>query len=336
MGSQNTQREAEGYHKPQLIDSSVANQTHVLCDQSGKESSTKTSATKSPCSSKKRKRPKEQSTRNVKSKANKKQAPPTKDPSLSQILGPSLDEMIALNTPLPDSGDSFDCSIAVPRASSSPSGDAPERRTGRGQRKGTRLTAVKQQLMELTEENTRLKNSIKLLESEIDTNNKEIVRKKKSVSHQKSEIKRLTNVNDSLRRELSQYKRQEKPPASITNADEENSVRQNKPSALLSDIQGINDKLEHLRHQIGSLESTVQSAINVNETSFINVRHREHRPSQQSRSNSVSRDNVATYAAALDSRMPTVPAHDDRTSSVKPRIAVIGTSLVRGLGPRLT
>ena len=35
--------------------------------------------------------------------------------------------------------------------------------------KGTRLTAVKQQLLELTEENTRLKNSIKLLESEIDT-----------------------------------------------------------------------------------------------------------------------------------------------------------------------
>ena len=190
--------------------------------------------------------------------------------------------------------------------------------------------------MELTEENTRLKNSIKLLESEIDTKNKEIVRKNKSDSHQKSEIKRLTNVNDSLRRELYQYKRQEKPPASITNADEENSVRQNKPSALLSDIQGINDKLEHLRRQVGSLESTVQSAINVNETPFINVRHRQHRPSQQSRSNSVSRDNVATYAAALDSRMPTVPAHDDRTSSAKPQIAVIGTSLVRGLGPRLT
>ena len=34
--------------------------------------------------------------------------------------------------------------------------------------------------------------------------------------------------------------------------------------------------------------------------------------------------------------MPTVSAHDDRTSSAKPQIAVIGTSLVRGLGPRLT
>ena len=222
MGSQ---REAEGCHKPQLIDSSVANQTHVLCDQSGNESSTKTSATKSLCPSKKRKKSKEQSTRNIKSKASKKQAPPTKKPSLSHIFGPSLDEMMAANTPLPDSGDSFDCSIAVPRASSSPSGDAPERRTGRGQRKGTRLTAVKQQLLELTEENTRLINSIKLLESELDTKNKEIVRKNKSDSHQKSEIKRLANVNDSLRRKLSQYKRQEKPPASITDADEENSVR---------------------------------------------------------------------------------------------------------------
>ena len=170
----------------------------------------------------------------------------------------------------------------------------------------------------------------------MDTKNKEIVRKNKSDSHQKSEIKMLTNVNDSLRRELSQYKRQEKPPASITDVDEENSVRQNKPSALLSDIQGINEKLEHLRHQVGSLESTVQLAINVNETPFINVRHRQHRPSKQSRSTSISRDNVATYAAALDSRMPTVPVYDDRTSSAKPQIAVTGTSLVRGLGPRLT
>ena len=136
---------------------------------------------------------------------------------------------------------------------------------------------------------------------------------------------RLTNVNNSFRRALSQNKRQEKPPSN-TEADEENSVRQNKPSAPLSDIQGF----EHLRHQVGSLESTVQSAIYVNETPFINVPHRQYRPSQQPSSNNVSCDNVAIYAAALDSRMPTVPAHDDGTSPAKPQIAVIGTSLVRG------
>ena len=49
------------------------------------------------------------------------------------------------------------------------------------QQRGTSPTAIKQQLVELTEKSTRLNNSLKLLKSEIDTKNKEIGRKKKVI-----------------------------------------------------------------------------------------------------------------------------------------------------------
>ena len=305
MESQKPQSDPEGCQQPEMIDSALSNQARDRCDQSNKENDGKTLDTQIPSVAKKRKRGKGQSTRNVKSKPSKKQAPPRKDPSLSQILGASLDEMLASNTPLPDSNDSFDGSITDPQASSSPtvgsapSGDASERRAGRGQRKGTRLTAVKQQLADLADENVRLKNSIKLLESDIDAKNKEITRKNKSDSHQKSEIKRLTNINDNLRRELSQYKHQEKLPPT-PDINEHNPVRQTEANGIPSDIQCMNDKLKRLCHQVGSLETTVHSAINGNETPFINVHHHHQRPRQRSRSDRASGDTAASYAAALD------------------------------------
>ena len=66
----------------------------------------------------------------------------------------------------------------------------------------TRYTAAKQQLNEALEETVRLKNVIALLESEIDSKNKELSKLRKTDLSQKSEIKRLSILVDYQKHEL--------------------------------------------------------------------------------------------------------------------------------------
>ena len=73
----------------------------------------------------------------------------------------------------------------------------PKRRRGM-----TRYTAAKQQLNEVLEEAVRLKNVIALLESEIDSKNKELSKLRKTDVSQKSEIKRLSILVDYQKHEL--------------------------------------------------------------------------------------------------------------------------------------
>ena len=73
----------------------------------------------------------------------------------------------------------------------------PKRRRGM-----TRYTAAKQQLNEALEETVRLKNVIALLESEIDSKNKELSKLRKTDVSQKSEIKRLSILVDYQKHEL--------------------------------------------------------------------------------------------------------------------------------------
>ena len=73
----------------------------------------------------------------------------------------------------------------------------PKRRRGM-----TRYTAAKQQLNEVLEETVRLKNVIALLESEIDSKNKELSKLHKTDVSQKSEIKRLSILVDYQKHEL--------------------------------------------------------------------------------------------------------------------------------------
>ena len=119
------------------------------------------------------------------------------DPNLSQILGGSLNDMLASETPMPHStsndsliGDSP--SVPNPREASSPAGGETQQAAPVRRRGTTRLTAVKQQLSEVLEENHRLKNAIGLLESDIDTINKNLTKIRKCDVAQKSEIKKLT------------------------------------------------------------------------------------------------------------------------------------------------
>ena len=66
----------------------------------------------------------------------------------------------------------------------------------------TRYTAAKQQLNEALEETVRLKNVIALLESEIDSKNKELSKLRTTDVSQKSEIKRLSILVDYQKHEL--------------------------------------------------------------------------------------------------------------------------------------
>ena len=125
---------------------------------------------------KKRKRQNNNLSRNVKKKATK--SPKSKkadgdlsidhDPNLSQILGGSLNEMMA-DSP----------TVLDPRGASSPA-DGETQQTRPVRRRGTtRLTAVKQQLREALDENSRLKNAIGLLENDIDAKNKNLIKFRK-------------------------------------------------------------------------------------------------------------------------------------------------------------
>ena len=113
--------------------------------------------------------------------------------------------MLASDTQIPDNDSSAE-SGSSPLATSSPSAPGGTSVAARLTRKGTRLSTVKKQLDAQIEETTRLKNIVRLLETEIDKKNKEIEGLNKRDSTQKSEIKNLTKSNDTLRRELSTFK----------------------------------------------------------------------------------------------------------------------------------
>ena len=171
-------------------------------------------------------RGKKKSLKKNKNKQRKVKRKPTEPPrsntdaSITEILGPSLNELLAPSTPMPNgrSGSApSDSSMTSPQATSSPtltagrSNSSPKHR-GRGyskqpaNRQGTRITAVKEQLEQQVDENLRLTYTIKLLEKEIDKKNKELNTKHKADMAQKLEIKKLSQSNDELRRELSQFK----------------------------------------------------------------------------------------------------------------------------------
>ena len=84
-------------------------------------------------------------------------------------------------------------------------------------RKPVRLTAVKHQLQQRVEESERLKTTVQLLEKEIDRKNKEIERINKNVSSHKIEIKKLTEANDNLMRQLSKCKANNISPENVDN-----------------------------------------------------------------------------------------------------------------------
>ena len=278
---------------------------------------------------KKRKRPSLKNGRNVKSKP-ESSSPHRKDTSLTQILGPSLNEL--LSSPL-----ASDASAGVDNGeSSSVPLAAPEKR------KPVRLTAVKQQLQQRVEESERLKTTVQLLEKEIDKKNKKIKRINKNVSSHKIEIKKLTAANDNLMRQLSKCKANNISPENVDNG-----------KCDLSD----------LKKHVVSVAKSLLAAVDAEDdnSDFVRVSRRQKSkpsvpplpvatdrvvtplPADRSSSQDSARLPSATAAtqgpsdsAEKNPANPTaVKSHPSRARA-RPKMAVIGTSLVRGLGHKLT
>ena len=325
--------------------------------------------------SKKRKRNNKKEGRNVKTKSNDSTVL-NKESSLSQILGPSLDELLATNTPLPASDVSADddsASLSVPLAVSSPTAASvpSDGKRSRAGRKPTRLTAVKELLKAQTEENDRLMNSIKLLEKEIDKKNKEIDKKTELDSKQKLEIKKLLQANESLRRELSNCKeiRKSAPEPVKTSTD---IFHQSDDS----NISCVNDGLSVLKKHVTQVAKSLLAAVGENndESGFITVSNRRHKtnipsPPVNDMINSTAASNSSAtneVTSSLSGRKSPPDVTSDRSRSPvtasapsfaataastkpatrasapapmqgneKPKIAIVGTSLVRGLGHKL-
>ena len=300
------------------------------------------------------------------------------DPSLTQILGPSLDVLFATHTPLPDS----DSSLVESDPSSEPQPVSPVAATSetaavnsRAARKPTRLTAVKQQLKLQMEENVRLVNSMRLLEREIDDKNKAIEKLKKCEASQKTQIKKLSKGNDTLRRELLGLKGMDKSAS--------NNCTDMQPKCNCDKIYMSSD-LADLKDQVVSAANSLLAAVGINDTGFSNVKNRRTKPTVNStkvRSASslcpvqtdqvVSSDHPSSTpglsrglprqpssashprqpssashprqpSSASHPRQPSSASHPRQPSSAstqvpdKPSVAIIGTLLVRGLAHRVS
>ena len=297
---------------------------------------------------KKRKQPSVKG-RNVKSRSDDTSDLSTHiDPSLTQILGPSLNVMLATDMPLPDSDNSSLESVTSSPAATSSSSSGKTRANN----KPTRYTAVKQQLKLQMEENERLIMSLRLLEQDIDDKNKLIEKLNKCDSSQKLEIKKLSKANDNMRRELSNYK-------------DSNVDTQQKCNCAISCVPS---DLADLKGHVASVAKSLLAAVSENgdDTGFVPVTNRRQKPTVVRASNTVSsqapterissplpvRANKAVPPARGRSSAPGVargqrptsatsatPAPSYRPSTAapnKPSVAIIGTSLVRGLAHRVS
>ena len=248
--------------------------------------------------------------------------------------------------------------MTSPQASSSPSRvdrtalDDSSVPAAQETRRGTLLNAVKEQLALKMEENTRLKNVVDLFEKEIDRKTKDLGCKNMTDSAQKSEIKKLTMANNDLRRELSKFKGMRKyitEPSSGAKDQDNNDI-----SVHNGDI---DTNVGGLMKQVITATKTLLAAVEHNDgDKFTEVIHRRRRqrtadfpesPSEVSRStrnHSTRRaaPDVATRSgpsqAASNPSQPSYAAITARPPAPRkvPQVAIIGTSLVRGLGPRLT
>ena len=138
---------------------------------------------------------------NMKSKSDIPCPSTENDPSLAQILAPSLDVMLATNTPLPDSASPSD--ERVP--SSVPAGQpaaTPLSSTSNRTRDNHNLASVEQQLELHMEENE----ACNLLERDNAKKNKLIDELNNCDLSQKLEIRKLSKAYGSLRHELLKYK----------------------------------------------------------------------------------------------------------------------------------
>ena len=271
------------------------------------------------------------------------------DPSLTQILGPSLDVLFATHTPLPDS----DISLVESDPSSEPQPVSPvaatSKTTGvnsRAARKPTCLKAVKQQLKLQLEENV---NSMRLLKRERNDKNKAIEKLKKCEASQKTQIKKSSKWNDTLIRELLCFKGMYKS-ASNNCTDMQQKCNCDKTN--------VSSDLADLKNQVVSAADSLLAAVGINDTGFSNVKNRRTKPTvNRTKVSSVSSLCPVQTDQPVSSdhhrsstpgpsrghpRQPSSASHPRQPSSAstqvpdKPSVAIICTSPVRGLAHRVS
>ena len=267
------------------------------------------------------------------------------DPSLTQILGPSLAVLFATHTPLPDS----DISLVESDPSSELQPVSPVAATSktagvksRAARKPTCLKDVKQQLKLQLEENV---NSMRLLKRERDDKNKAIEKLKKCEASQKTQIKKSPKWNDTLIRELLGLKGMYKS-ASNNCTDMQQKCNCDKTN-VSSDLADLKDQVVSAANSHSLL-----AAVGINDTGFSNVKNRRTKPTvnrtKQSSVSSlcpvqtdqpVSSDHHRSSTPGPSRghpRQPSSASHPRQPSSAstqvpdKPSVAIICTSLVRG------
>ena len=263
--------------------------------------------------------------------------------------------MLASNTPVSendsDNSPRRDCVMTSPQASSSPSRvdktalDDINVPATRVTRRGTRLNAVKEQSALKMEENTRLKNVVDLLEVEIDRKTKELEYKNKTDSAQKSEMKKLTTANNDLRRELSKFKGMRKyttEPSSGAKVQDSNNISVHNED-IDTDVGGLMKLVITVEHNDGDKFTEVIHRRRKQRTADISDESpSEVSPSTRNHSTGRAAPDVATRSgpsqAASNSSQPSYAATAARPPVPRkvPQVAIIGTSLVRGLRRRLT
>ena len=279
------------------------------------------------------------------------------DPSLSQILGPSLEEMMASDRSH-DSLPGTSPTQPVSHSASSPSVPNDEEPTAPVRRRGgTRLTAVKQQLSEALEEMASLKNTIALLETEIDRKNKEIVRIKKCDTTQKSEIKKLTKLVDEQKKELMSYKGTNGNHRAVHS---QHSISGNEPvsNSVITELQCIKQQIDK---SLSSLSlSVLRESADSDDDGFVPVNRRRPKstralsteaPIAGSSPSAVTPSDPASRRSRVPPSPTGTPGHRAIPGSAQvpssgsrrmtsprtnPRIAVVGSSIVRGVGGRLS
>ena len=231
--------------------------------------------------------------------------------------------------------------LSEPRGASSPSNRetqpaAPVRRRGT-----TRLTAVKHQLTEALEENSRLKNVIRLLETDIDKKNKDLNIIFKCDAAQKSDIKKLTQHIDELKKELLLCTKKTSQ-ASSREAD-----RRPETDNVMRELQGLRD---HVDKSVSALIVSLNSGESDNEGFQTFSKGRRRRPNTTRSSPARDTPSAVTPCDPAPlrprvppSNMPSRPISDSGSGQTVtsgqgetgPRVAVIGSSLVRGMGHKL-
>ena len=173
----------------------------------------------------------------------------------------------------------------------------PKRRRGI-----TRYTAAKQQLDDALKETDRLKNVIALLESEIDVKNKELAKLRKNDVSQKSEIKKLSILVDYQKHQLRS----------------DSDTRRDVPDCKTSSSVLSNSDIDTSEVDITALNRHPRKSTKAVSSNISSISH------------SKSVIDCDAPRSQPESRLESTP-----TAHPRPQVAVIGSSIVRGVGSGL-